>query len=234
MELAGLEIHHSRAFAPTRRIALGRTHLPVSPAPGFGGILLGAIVAHNWADVNPDLVDDMTRLTLQLQEGHRVVQPRIRHRLQTDRVGLQLSSFRLVGHGDAVRFDFDAKGTPEQHVLGAVYAAGRLEPSPRRVVMDAVRKGMRWLGGSDQALVSHLAGYGRGRALTVASGADPVAWALDVLGLAANGSGPPDKKAITRRFRDLLREAHPDHGGERDEAAQRIADLTEARRILLP
>jgi curved DNA-binding protein CbpA len=38
---------------------------------------------------------------------------------------------------------------------------------------------------------------------------------------------------IQRRFRDLLRHAHPDHGGETDAAAQRINDLTEARRILL-
>ena len=28
-------------------------------------------------------------------------------------------------------------------------------------------------------------------------------------------------------------EAHPDHGGADDDAAQRIADITEARRILL-
>ncbi len=35
------------------------------------------------------------------------------------------------------------------------------------------------------------------------------------------------------RFRDLLRDAHPDHGGDVDDAAQRITELTEARRILL-
>ena len=38
---------------------------------------------------------------------------------------------------------------------------------------------------------------------------------------------------MQRRFRERLREAHPDHGAEIDGAAQRIADLTEARRILL-
>jgi hypothetical protein len=30
----------------------------------------------------------------------------------------------------------------------------------------------------------------------------------------------------------MLRDAHPDHGAEADGAAQRIAELTEARRIL--
>jgi curved DNA-binding protein CbpA len=38
---------------------------------------------------------------------------------------------------------------------------------------------------------------------------------------------------VQRRFRDLLREAHPDHGGASDDAANRISELTEARRILL-
>jgi hypothetical protein len=38
---------------------------------------------------------------------------------------------------------------------------------------------------------------------------------------------------VQRRFRELLRAAHPDHGAAHDGAAQRIADLTEARRILL-
>ena len=43
----------------------------------------------------------------------------------------------------------------------------------------------------------------------------------------------PRRHAVQRQFRDLLRVAHPDHGGSSDAAAQRIADLTEARRILL-
>ena len=43
----------------------------------------------------------------------------------------------------------------------------------------------------------------------------------------------PDQEAIQRQFREMLRAAHPDHGGVHDDAAGRIADLTEARRILL-
>ena len=43
----------------------------------------------------------------------------------------------------------------------------------------------------------------------------------------------PDRDDVQRQFRDLLRVAHPDHGGDSDDAAQRISDLTEARRILL-
>jgi hypothetical protein len=65
---------------------------------------------------------------------------------------------------------------------------------------------------------------------------DPIEWALTTLGLegARNGTGRlPDRAVIVRRFRPALREAHPDHGGAADDAAVRIDDLTEARRILL-
>ena len=51
-------------------------------------------------------------------------------------------------------------------------------------------------------------------------------------GVRADGIGP-SKGDIQRRYRKLLIEAHPDHGAETDGAAQRIADLSEARRILL-
>jgi hypothetical protein len=61
-----------------------------------------------------------------------------------------------------------------------------------------------------------------------------VQWALGVLDLSRGGTAAvPDRDDVQRQFRDLLRVAHPDHGGDIDGAAQRIADLTEARRILL-
>jgi DnaJ-class molecular chaperone len=60
-----------------------------------------------------------------------------------------------------------------------------------------------------------------------------VGWALDTLGLGSLESGAPPRVEIQQRFRELLRTAHPDTGGTDAEAAQRIADLTEARRILL-
>ncbi len=95
-----------------------------------------------------------------------------------------------------------------------------------------------------------LAGAPRGQDLSAFAFENPVGWALEVLGFgegsvgpgdgapstgrpAGHGSRRPDRSAVTRRFRELLREAHPDHGGEQDGAAQRIADLAEARRILL-
>ena len=102
--------------------------------------------------------------------------------------------------------------------------------------MDAVRKGLRWTGEDDRVLFAHLSGLGRGRDWSTSAFEDPVAWALHTLGIAAARNGGlhlPERSAIQRRFRELLRDAHPDHGGDSDDAAQRINDLTEARRILL-
>jgi curved DNA-binding protein CbpA len=59
-----------------------------------------------------------------------------------------------------------------------------------------------------------------------------VGWALGVLGL-GRGSARPGRQAVQQRFRKLLREAHPDHGGDAAEAALRISQLSEARRVLL-
>ena len=50
--LAELEIWHSRPFTPTRRLALGNVMLPIDPAPGLGGLLLGGVVAAHMAEVD--------------------------------------------------------------------------------------------------------------------------------------------------------------------------------------
>lgn len=234
--LAELEYYHSRPFAPTRRLALAPSRLPVDPAPGPGGVLLGAVVAHHRQELVEDLFDNLLKLTMQLQEGQRIVQPRLRHRFQEDRHGLTRSRARLRQRDDRLVVDFDNKGTGLQMVIGAVYAAGQLPAGPRRAVMDAIRKGMRWTGPIDRSLYAHLSGLGGGRDWSSEVYRDPVQWALQTLGIEAARNGGihlPERSVIQRRFRDLLRAAHPDHGGEQDDAAQRINDLTEARRILL-
>ena len=232
MILAELEVFHSRAIAPTRRVAIGERDLPVTPAPGFGGILLGGIVAAHMPPLDPDLFDDLDRLTRQLEAGYRIPQPRLRHRLQTDRVGLQRSVHRLRGEGEALAFEIDGKGAPAHHILAAVYAAGDLPIGPRSRVMEAIRKAMRWSGAIDGTLVAHLSGLARHHEWSADAHRDPVGWALGVLALSP-GKQRPGRRAIQRQFRALVRAAHPDHGGDRVEAAGRLAELSEARRILL-
>ena len=231
MILAELEVFHSRRIAPTRRVALGEMRLPTDPAPGFGGLLLGSLVASRIEELDPDLHGELNRLIAELEEGRRIPQPRLRYRFQADTHGLAKSRHRLVGHGEAIDFDFDDHDAAEPQILAAVYAAGRLPAPDRRGVMEAIRKGMRWRGPMGPQLVSHLSGVMGARAWSADAFADPQGWALGVLGL-ANGDGG-DRSAVQRRFRELLREAHPDHGADTEGAAQRILDLTEARRILL-
>lgn len=234
MILAELEVFHSRPIAPTRRVALGTTNLPVTPAPGFGGILLSGVVAAYIPCLDPELFDDVDRLTHQLEAGYRIPQPRLRHRFQTDRVGLQRSVHRLVGSGEELTFELDDKGSPAHHILAAVYAAGRLPLGSRTRVMDAIRKAMRWSGAIDKSLITHLSGLSRHGAWTAAAYRDPVGWALDILELDLDVAGSqPGRRMVQRRFRTLVRAAHPDHGGDRGAAAGRLAELSEARRILL-
>jgi hypothetical protein len=254
MILAELEVFHSRPVAPTRRVALGTSVLPVDPPPGFGGILLGGIVANHIGAIDPDFIEDLTKLTTQVEHGLRVSQPRLRYRFQKDTVGLQRSRSRLLGDGDELRFSFgDSSADPAQQILGAVYAVGELPLRLRSAVMGTVRRGIGWQGPIGPDLIAALAGFDRGSNRSAHALSHPVEWALDVLEFdgwtlhAVNGtngatpevdgppsSGPgPSPAEIQRRYRRLLIEAHPDHGGDQDDAAERIADLTEARRILL-
>jgi hypothetical protein len=274
--LAELEIWHSRPIAPTRRVAIGEHDLPCDPPPGYGGILLAGIVASCITGLDPDNHPDLLRLTHQLEDGGRVPQPRLRHRFQQDRIGLNRTRHVLRAHGDQVEFDLEVdRATPEQMVLGAVYTAGTLPPGTRHRVMRSLRTAMQWEGTLGPDFIARVTGFGTSHDLGAAAYRNPMLWALGILGLevpagvvgpangGANGSahrargrngnghgradrsdgpdrgarsdGPnrPDRKVVQRRFRELLREAHPDHGGATDDAAKRIAELTEARRILL-
>lgn len=232
MVLAELEVFQSRPIAPTRRLALGRRDLPVSPAPGFGGLLLGAVVGAFVARVDPELHTDLDRLTHQLEAGMRIPQPRLRTRLQIDHVGLNRRVHRLVGEGEKLHLDLDlADGTsPGPQVLAAVYAAGALPIGARGPVMRVVRRGLRYRGEANHRLIEAVSGRHDAMYASLGRWADPEGWALAVLGL----QGPhPDRRDVQRRFRELLRGAHPDHGATEGDAAERIAELSEARRILL-
>ncbi len=232
MLLAELEVWHSRPITPTRRVALGHLVLPADPAPGFGGLLLGAVVAAHLGEVDPDLVPDLHRLVNEIDRGERVVQPRVRHRYQVDRHGLARSTHRLLGDGETIRFQFENHGTAVQQVLGAVYAAERLAPAIRHSVTRILHRAMRWSGPVGPSLVTYLTGVDGARASSYAAFANPVAWALEVLGFEP-GSRHPAKKEVMARFRGRLREVHPDLGGDETAASKQINELGQARRILL-
>jgi len=229
--LAELEIRHTRAVAPTRRIALGSQWLPTDPAPGAGGVLLGGIVAAYVDDLGPELRDELVDLLDDLENGHRVAQPRLRHRLQTDVVGLDRSRHKLVGNGEQMHFELDGHGLAVPQLLGAVYAAGRIHSAIRPAVFAALRKALRWDGEVDAALISHLNDVTSASPRSWRLFPTDERWALQVLGFGPDTS--PARTEVMRRFRNLIRESHPDHGARTEGAGQRILELTEARRILL-
>ena len=240
MLLAELEIFHSRPIAPTRRISIGRAWLPGSQdgtGPGFGSLLLGGVCARFGPGMSHDLLGEVVELVHQLEEGQSVAQPRLRNRLQRDRVGLARSRQRLYGGDrsgpeDELVCEFDgSRATPGQLVLGAAYAAGLAAPLVRGEALRAVRRGLAWRGEVGRALFSYLAS-GQQSPRPARAIADPVGWALEMLGFDREVELPA-QAAVRQGFREALRAAHPDLGAAETEAADRIAELSEARRILL-
>jgi hypothetical protein len=235
MILASLEVWHSRPIAPTRRVALGELDLPTEPAPGPGGLLLGAVMARFSNDLDRDLHVEMVELMREVERGMKIGQPRMRHRLQADRVGLSRSRHRLISGPDGLRFEFEtAKALPAQSALAAVYACAAVPFDRRRDVMSVLRRGMDWVGPVGPGLIDHLVGAEvamRLRSGAFSTASDPLIWAMGVLELESSSDVEP--KDIQRSYRRLIRDAHPDHGAGTDGAADRIAELARAREILL-
>ena len=229
MLLAEIEIRHSRAIAPTRRVALGGLYLPTDPPPGSGGLLLAGILGAYVSVLDDEVRDDLDRLLWDLEYRQRVPQPRLRHRFQTDVVGLDRSRHRLVAAGEAARLELDDHGAPLPQVLGAVYAASKLSLRSRPAVFRLLRRATRWEGEADERLIRYLSSDEAAMRRWPALGDER--WALGVLGFAA--SSEPPRSDILRRFRLLVRHAHPDHGGAAEGAGTRIHELSEAKRILL-
>jgi hypothetical protein len=203
----------------------------MDPAPGFGGLLLGAIVAVHAQQLDEDSAEALDRLIDSLERGQRIPQPRLRHRLQQDRVGLTSTTHRLIGRQNSeLCFTLEPTESPEPHLLAALYRAAR-EPMPtRRSLFTLLRSATNWRGGNTPDLVAYLTGRVPDLAWSRSVDLDPRAWALDVLELAADAT---DRRAVQRQFRRLLRDAHPDHGGEEVGAGIRIQELSTARSILL-
>ena len=228
MILAELEVRHSRAIAPTRRVALGELYLPTAPEPGYGPLLLAAVLAAQVSALDDDLRDELDRLLWDLELGERIAQPRLRHRYQTDVVGLTRSHHRLVRVGRAVVLELDDQG-PLPQVLGALYAVTTLDPDHRPGAFRLLRRATRWEGAADERLLRYLAREDTVFRSLAAAGDER--WARRVLGFGAETE--PLRSEIVGRFRRLVRDAHPDHGGIPGEAGAKIQELSDAKRILL-
>lgn len=162
MILAELNVWHSRPAVPTRRVALGDDNLNFEPTPGPGGLLLAAVVASYSQQLDDDGNADLNELLNRLEIGARIPQPRLRHRLQQDRIGLTRSTHRLVSLDNGnISLELAPSDRPEPHVLAALYRAGH-EPSPtRRSLLTLLRSARRWQGQDSRDLLRYLTGIHR-------------------------------------------------------------------------
>jgi hypothetical protein len=234
---------------PTRRVALDHVYLPTAGG-GHGISLVATVVAVHLPLVPEEQRDLLPRLLVQARNGLTIPRIALRHRLQHDRHGLDRSRHRVLGEDGRLVVELDRHGAATPQVLGAVMAAASLPGASRGIVLDAIRRVLagRWTGLStdvefrelwdrESTMPPPLAGM-RARA----PGAPPAEeawrdtpseqrWAMEVLGLRAGTDLQRDD--VNRRFRRLLRAAHPDSGGVAALAAMRIEELSEARAILL-
>jgi hypothetical protein len=247
--LAELNVRHTRRHMPTRRVALDGAYLPTS-GPAHGAALLAAVTKTNLEGVDEEQRELLPRLIDDARGGLTIPRIALRHRLQRDVHGLDRSRHRMVGDNGKLVIELDVHGAPTPQVLGAVMGAAALPGSARQIALDALRRVVdgRWTGLAPDVQVRFVADvdpwgirpplaapgeWTRGappdEAQWVGVAADH-RWAMEVLGLRAGMT--VDRDDVNRRFRRLLREAHPDSGGAAAAAAARIAELTEARTIL--
>jgi hypothetical protein len=248
--LADLNIRHSRRHMPTRRVALEGAYLPTS-GPAHGAALLAAVVATNLPLIPEEQRDLLPRLLDDARRGLTIPRIALRHRLQRDTHGLDRSRHRLLGEEGQLVIEIDVHGGPTPQVLGAVLGAAALPTGARAIALDAIRRVTtgRWGGVAPEVAVRFVAEsawnsvrppFASADEWTMGAPPDEQAWngiapderwAREVLGLRAEMR--IQREDVNRRFRRLLRDAHPDSGGVATGAAARIEELTEARSILL-
>jgi hypothetical protein len=243
---AELVVRHTRRTMPTRRVALGTALLPMS-GTGLGGVLLGAVVHHRIDSLDDDQIDLIPGLLHEAAGGLSIPGIALWFRMQTDVQGLDRSRHRVVEEDGTLIVELDVHGAATPQIVGAIMAAASLPPTPRvmalQTISNAVEGRFRYPRG---ILVRRLVAgipaevpwapgvtWKRGKPSTESAweGIDSQRrWAMNVLGCEPEFSF--DRDDVNKRFRTLLREAHPDSGGSRQAAAERIAELSEARELL--
>jgi hypothetical protein len=230
---------------PTRRVALDGGYLPTN-GPAFGAVLLGSVMAESLDGLDDEQWDVLPRLIDDARRGELSV-PRIalRYRLQTDIHGLDRSRHRIVEEAGVRVVELDVHGASAPQVLGAVMAAAALPASGRRIAFRAIDAAVARPGALPEGLIVRRLFEGVPGARPFAPGSRRVVrpddawrgvpaerrWAMEVLGLHAGM--PLERIDVQARFRRLVRQAHPDHGAVSSGAAERIAELSEAREMLL-
>ncbi len=247
--LAELDIRHTRRHMPTRRVALDNNYLPTYGAAS-GLVLLRAVAAEFTPQLDDEQQGALPALLSAARHGLGVPRIALRYRLQTDVHGLDRSRHRLMVEHGCTLLELDVHGRPDPQVIGAVMAAAAMPQPQRSTALHAIGDVVRHGWSPPDGLVirrllhglpgSRPAEPGVYRAGVAANGAGEDAWrgvptelrwAMEVLGM--RPTVEVARADVQRRFRRLLREAHPDHGATDAGAAERIAELSEARHVLL-
>lgn len=248
--LAELKVAHTRRHQPTRRVAIDGTYLPTG-GNAYGPALLGAVMGEYAIGIDDEQADFLPRLVAEARRGDLAVPTiALRYRLQTDVHGLDRSRHRLVIEPTcpSVVLELDTHSTATPQVIGAVMAAAAMAPTARGRAFRAIDAALARPGRLIEGVVIRRLEHGIAETWPPRPGTGPTAgtqhpndewigipaehrWAMEVLGVRV---GPViDRSDIQQRFRRLLRLAHPDQGAETRGAAERIAELSEARDLLL-
>ena len=237
MVLAELNIRHTRRHMPTRRVALGDRALPAEHGP----TLLAAVVATNVGGLTEEQAEGLDGFLREARSGLAVPRRALRFRLQTDTEGLARSRHRICRERGGLVLELDVHALyPAPQLLGAVMAAADLAPYPRQAALAAIERAVRRPGDLPEGVTVRYRteALARPRPVTSPRATDlwrgmPLErrWAMEVLGFGP--AAAPGRDEVLRRFRRLVRLAHPDHGGAHRGAAERIVELAEARRVLL-
>lgn len=246
--LAELNVRHTRRHMPTRRVAIDDGYLPFGGV-GYGLWLLRAVVAEFVTGLDEESAEMLPLLLADARGGLTVPRIALRYRLQTDVHGLDRSRHRFVTEYGTRVLELDVHGRAAPQVLGAVMAAAALPATPRTEALKAMEQVVRHGWAPPPGILERRLLHGvpvprptppgmtaprmhtngivdRWRGISTET-----RWAMEVLDL-----GPTDdveRASVQARFRLLVRDAHPDHGGTGAAAAERIAELTEARHVLL-
>ena len=292
---AELEVCHSRVVAPTRRVALGSLDLPEDYGPVLLGCVAGWFAQGQddefFSDAAKLLAYVSTKTSIpQPHMRYRFQQDLVGLLASSHQIREEVDSRNGQGHwrdngnggngnggngyggnGLAAGLEFvsDMKSsTPAQHVLGALYAAYRLEDEAHWQSCEMIEMALVWAverplgslkgtktrlgitgvettGGTEPERSELLSLLVKGSGVSEADGRNGFGsrrlssltlahrWAMKVLEFEETEADTLSEAIIQDRFRQLLREAHPDSGGNPKEAPTRISDLSEARHILI-
>jgi hypothetical protein len=208
------------------------------------------VVAEHVPGLDEEQLDALERFVDSARQGLTVPRLALRYRLQTDTHGLDLSRHRIVSAAverGAVRptLELDRHSRSAPQVIGAVMAAAELPPSGRSVAFRFIDAAVARPGVLPEGLEVRRLYEGLPGVRPAAPGAPgrtggrdgwqgiPAErrWAMEVLGL--HPGLTIERDDVQQRFRRLVRLAHPDHGAGNAGAAERIAELAEARELLL-